>query len=68
MNRYRDFKQKITKEGKRYYNNILYPNVFETSDDVYIITREGDRLDLLAFDFYNDKSLWWVLIKEILII
>ena len=30
-------------------------------DDKYIITREGDRFDLLAQEFYQDVALWWLL-------
>ena len=30
-------------------------------DDVYIITKDGDRLDLLAEQFYKDTELWWVI-------
>tara|TARA_Y100000114_G_scaffold118777_1_gene113369 strand:+ start:333 stop:641 length:309 start_codon:yes stop_codon:yes gene_type:complete len=63
MNRFRDFLRKSTPEGKKYFNNILYPNIEISSDDLYIITREGDRLDNLALEMYKDKSLWWVILK-----
>ena len=63
MNRFRDFLRKNTPEGKKYFNNILYPNIEISSDDLYIITREGDRLDNLALEMYKDKSLWWVILK-----
>ena len=29
--------------------------------DKYIITRDADRLDLLAKEFYNSEKLWWIL-------
>lgn len=30
-------------------------------DDKYIISREGDRFDLLAHQFYDDVALWWLI-------
>ena len=41
------------------YNTTLYKVVPETNSDIYVITQEGDRLDLLADNFYGDSSLWW---------
>lgn len=45
----------------QYRKNAIYPNVDPTDTDEYIITTAGDRLDLLAFDYYGDSSLWWVI-------
>lgn len=45
----------------RYYKSALYPEIEPTEDDTYIITTSDDRLDLLAYDFYGDASLWWVI-------
>ena len=47
--------------GSQYYVNNVYPEIPPTNDDNYVITVLGDRLDLLAFDFYGDSSLWWVI-------
>lgn len=49
------------KQGKRVFETILYPEILPADDDIYIITTDGDRLDLLAQRFYNDKTLWWVI-------
>jgi hypothetical protein len=54
----------ITKQnstGERYYVNNVYPEIPLTESDSYVITVLGDRLDLLAFDFYGDTSFWWVI-------
>ena len=53
----------ITKNntGERYYSNNIYPDIPLSNDDSYVITVLGDRLDLLAFDFYGDTSLWWII-------
>jgi hypothetical protein len=49
------------KGNKGHYKNIKYPIIPLSIDDVYIITTSGDRLDLLANQFYNDVKLWWVI-------
>jgi hypothetical protein len=47
--------------GNQYYVNNLYPEIEPTEEDDYVIAVLGDRLDLLAFDFYGDTSFWWVI-------
>lgn len=47
--------------GTRYYQNVIYPRVAETEDDVYLIATVGDRYDKLAQTYYQDASLWWVI-------
>ena len=47
--------------GKTIYLPTKYPNLAPTNEDYYIITKDQDRLDLIAFDFYGDATLWWVL-------
>tara|TARA_R110000782_G_scaffold75910_3_gene151319 strand:- start:2068 stop:2355 length:288 start_codon:yes stop_codon:yes gene_type:complete len=38
-----------------------YPNIPLSFNDRYFITTEGDRLDILAEQFYSDSTLWWVI-------
>jgi hypothetical protein len=47
--------------GTRYYQNVIYPRIPETEDDIYLITTVGDRYDILAQTYYQDSSLWWVI-------
>jgi hypothetical protein len=47
--------------GSLYYQTNLYPTIQPTDADYYVITTAGDRLDLMAYDFYKDVSLWWVI-------
>jgi hypothetical protein len=47
--------------GSTYYVNNIYPEIPVTEEDDYVITVLGDRLDLLAFDFYGDSSFWWII-------
>lgn len=48
-------------EGIRYYKDVKYPRIPFSSDDIYVITVAGDRLDLLALDYYGDSSLWKII-------
>ena len=49
------------KQGKRIFKNIKYPNIPLDINDLYVITSDRDRLDLLANQFYSDVRLWWVI-------
>ena len=53
----RDFNQ------KRYYKPFKYPTIPLSDKDLYIRTSIGDRLDLLANDFYKDIRLWWIIMN-----
>ena len=47
--------------GKRTYRALKYPQIPLSIEDIYIITTDGDRLDLLANQFYQDVDMWWVI-------
>ena len=51
------------KKHQRYYKNIEYPKISIDPNDIYILSRVGDRLDSMANDFYKDTSLWWIISK-----
>ena len=46
--------------GKTMYKPTYYPNIEAQPDDNYNLTGVTDRLDIIAFDFYGDATLWWV--------
>lgn len=50
-----------TESGRRYYPTTIYSQIDPKSDDIYLITVRGDRMDNLAFEYYGDPSLWWVI-------
>jgi len=50
-----------TPQGKPYYKNKRYPVVPLLESDMYVVTGVGDRLDLIAYQYYSDSSLWWVI-------
>ena len=47
--------------GKTMYVPTYYPTIEAQPDDNYILTGITDRLDNIAFDFYGDATLWWVI-------
>lgn len=59
--RYQNIQVVKDNTGERYYTNNIYPDIPVSNNDSYIITVLGDRLDLIAFDFYGDTSFWWVI-------
>jgi phage tail protein X len=47
--------------GKVYYRGVKYPPIPLEFSDIYVYTEEGDRLDILAQQYYSDSSLWWII-------
>lgn len=47
--------------GARFYSTTFYPRIPLAENDIYVLTSDGDRLDLLADQFYGDPNLWWVI-------
>ena len=67
MNRYQTI-QELRNEnrfvgtiGDEYYTTVYYPEVGASEEDIYIETEFGDRLDSLAFQFYGDVTLYWII-------
>tara|TARA_B100000131_G_scaffold315581_1_gene354258 strand:+ start:161 stop:445 length:285 start_codon:yes stop_codon:yes gene_type:complete len=51
---------KITMKNKREcYGTVIYEPVPEKNTDFYVMTTDGDRLDLLANEYYSDPAMWW---------
>lgn len=61
MDRYENIQLSTTKSGRKYRENVIYPSVDTSDDDIYVITSEGDRLDKLAWEFYNNVEYWWII-------
>ena len=56
-----EFIEQYRENSKRYFKYIKYPNIPLSINDVYAVTVDGDRLDLIADQFYNDVDLWWII-------
>ena len=65
MNRLRHIKKKkattsnTISNGKTYFKYIKYPEIPLSIEDIYITSKIGDRVDMIAYRFYGDDSLWW---------
>jgi nucleoid-associated protein YgaU len=46
---------------RKMFVTTLYPKIPTSDSDIYIITKEGDRLDNLAYLYYGDVSLYWII-------
>lgn len=64
MQRYEKFADIIkVSQGKRRYSTIYYPKIAPKTTDIYIITKQSDRLDSLAYQYYGDTRLWVIIAK-----
>ncbi len=59
--RYYNNETKRTFDGKEVFRPKIYPNIPLRDDDVYVMTETGDRLDTLAFLYYEDPTLLWII-------
>jgi len=60
-NRYKTIRRTVTEDGVPYIQNPVYPDIPETSEDIYLITTAGDRYDILAQQFYGNTDYWWII-------
>lgn len=63
MNRYEEIQLNKDSKGRRFRKTTLLPVIEPHIDDIYIIGQIGDRLDNLAFKYYGDSSLWWIIAR-----
>lgn len=47
--------------NKPFYGTTKYPEVPLEFSDIYVITTVGDRIDVMANEFYGDSSLYWII-------
>ena len=61
MSRYSSTPQRLNKKGQRVLVPTLYPTIPLSDSDQFIYPKDGDRLDGIAFRYYSDATLWWVI-------
>jgi nucleoid-associated protein YgaU len=61
MKRYGSTKIEQRFDGKRCYQTTRYPQIIPQTGDTIVISNEGDYLDSLAFKYYGDPTLWWII-------
>ena len=63
MRRYKETSTKKDKSGKTVYTTTYYPTIPIEDNDQFILSKDGDRLDSLAFRYFGDTNLWWIISK-----
>jgi len=60
---YMNFCDLFEYEGETFYDTPDFPEIPQTDKDRIISIDEKyiGRLDLIAWDYYQDASLWWVI-------
>ena len=61
MNRYSNIKEFKSSTGTTYLGTTYYPVIPYDENDIYVYTVQGDRLDNIAFQYYRDSSLYWII-------
>jgi phage tail protein X len=59
-NRYSNTPIDNLQSGKQFYHTTIFPTIPVSDSDIYIMSRDGDRLDSIASRFYGDSTLWWI--------
>jgi hypothetical protein len=61
MSRYINTSIILDESGKRKLSTTIIPVIPTSEFDTYIQTTTIERLDKLAYSFYQDESLWWII-------
>ena len=61
--RYDNQKIFIDENKTRYLNRIEYPVIPVRDTDLFIQGQYGKRLDNLAFEYYGNVQLWWIIAR-----
>ena len=48
-------------DGKRVYKTTEYPKIKPLDSDIIVISNQGDYLDSLAYKYYGDPTLYWII-------
>ena len=59
--RYENNENKKLNDGRTVYRSKIYPEIPLRDDDIYVATETGDRLDTLAYQYYNNSTYWWII-------
>ena len=59
--RYKNNETKKLNDGRTVYRSRIYPEIPLSDNDIYVASETGDRLDTLAYQYYENSSLWWII-------
>ncbi len=54
---------KKDRNGKRYYRPTVIPNIPIKDTDIFAFPVYGDRFDTMAYRYYGNPNLWWIIAK-----
>lgn len=63
MKRYNNIPFKTRWDGKRVYLTTVYPTIIPSASDIQVISNDGDYLDTLAYKYYGDPTLFWIIAR-----
>lgn len=63
MRRYNNIEIGNRWDGKRVYKTVVYPVIIPQPTDITKISNEGDFLDTLAYKYYGDPTLFWIIAR-----
>jgi len=61
MKRYDSTTVKSRWDGKKVFNTTRYPTITPSDSDTIVISSDADYLDSLAYKYYGDPTLYWVI-------
>jgi len=61
VKRYSNINKKSRYDGKQIKFTTYYPEIPQSDSDIYIISNETDYLDTLAYKYYRDPTLWFII-------
>jgi hypothetical protein len=61
MNRYNYTGTEARWDGKQVYTTLTMPSIPYLPNDIYIISQDNMYLDQLAYIYYSDPTLWWII-------
>lgn len=48
-------------DGVEFWDTLVLPDPIPRQDDIIYTVGQRDRIDLIAYRFYQDAGLWWVI-------
>ena len=61
MGRYDNTSITLNRKNQRVLVPTLYPEIPLSDSDQFVYPKDGERLENIAFQYYGDVSLWWII-------
>ena len=58
-----NFTKAVKRNKKTVFKPTLYPKIPLRDDDIYIFSRESDKLEHISYRFYGTPEYWWVIAR-----